>query len=44
MEVLDKESDDNIEMNSEPEEEYIEPEPVLKPKKKRNISEEQKKY
>ena len=41
-EVLEHDSDDNIEMNSEPEEEYIEPEPVLKPKKKRNISEEQK--
>ena len=43
-EVLENESDDNIEMNSELEEEYIEPEePVLKAKKKRNISEEQKK-
>ena len=40
-ELLENESDDNIEMNSEPEEEYIEP--FLKPKKKRNISEEQKK-
>ena len=40
--VIENESDDNIEVDSEPEEEYIEP--VLKPKKKRNISEEQKKY
>ena len=39
--VIENESDDNIEVDSEPEEEYIEP--VLKPKKKRNISEEQKK-
>ena len=44
IELIDHESDDNIEVNSEPEEEeYIEPEPVLKPKKKRNITEEQKK-
>ena len=43
-ELIEHESDDNIEGNSEPkEEEYIEPEPVLKPKKKRNITEEQKK-
>jgi hypothetical protein len=43
-ELIEHESDDNIEVNSEPEEEeYIEPEPVLKPKKKRNITEEQKK-
>ena len=44
--VIENESDDNIEVNSEPEEEeYIEQpsEPVIKPKKKRNISEEQKK-
>ena len=42
--LVEQESDDNIEVNSEPEEEeYIEPEPVLKPKKKRNITEEQKK-
>ena len=44
VELIEHESDDNIEVNSEPEEEeYIEPEPVLKPKKKRNITEEQKK-
>ena len=42
--LVEHESDDNIEVNSEPEEEYIEPEPVIKPKKKRNISEEQKKF
>ena len=44
-ELLENDSDDNIEVNSEPEEEYIEPEveQVLKPKKKRNITEEQKK-
>ena len=44
--VIENESDDNIEVNSEPEEEeYIDQpsEPVIKPKKKRNISEEQKK-
>ena len=43
--VTENESDDNIEVNSEPEEEeYIEPEPVIKPMKKRNISDEQKKF
>ena len=44
IELIENESDENIEVNSEPEEEeYIEPEPVWKPKKKRNITEEQKK-
>ena len=45
VELIEHESDDNIEVNSEPEEEeYLEPEPVLKPKKKRKITEENKMF